>query len=64
MSTEQLEALALEVIAKLTTTIEQQKATVRLYEGGIEGIKLFMQELKARGVPAEVDGGQDNSTNT
>ena len=56
ISDKELEMIALSLIERLLAVVEEQKQTIKHYEGAIEGIKLFMQELKKT---VETKGGTD-----
>lgn len=48
MTTEELEVFAADLIKKLSLVIDSKNKELEKYQGAIEGVKLFMQELKAR----------------
>lgn len=48
LNEKQMEEFAVELINRLLKVVEEQKKTIVQYEGAIEGIKLFMQELKKK----------------
>ena len=48
MSEKELEGVAVDLINRLLTVIEEQKKIILKYEGAIEGVKLFLEEMKKK----------------
>jgi phage shock protein A len=48
MNEQDLEKFAVDIIQRLVSVVKEQQQTITKYEGAIEGIKLFMSELKKK----------------
>lgn len=55
-----LEMLATDIIERLLKVVDEQKQTIVRYEGAIEGIKIFLKELKTK--LDEKDAAQNGTT--
>lgn len=60
MNEQELEKFAVDVIQRLLVVVNEQQQTITKYEGAIEGIKLFMSELKKKIEEQKVVSGEVN----
>lgn len=60
MNEQELEKFALDVIQRLLNVVSEQQQTITKYEGAIEGIKLFMSELKKKLEEQKTVSGETN----
>ncbi len=60
MNEQELEKFALDVIQRLLNVVNEQQQTITKYEGAIEGIKLFMSELKKKIEEQKTVSGETN----
>ena len=61
MEMKDLETTAENLIKRLFKVIEEQKQTIAQYEGAIEGVKLFLQELR-KTIEDKANGQSTGST--
>lgn len=59
----ELEEFAASIIGRLTEVVGQSKETAKLYEGGIEGIKLLIGELRNK-INGTTNPSSGNTTDT